>query len=455
MRRDIDLILLEAKLALCPPEMAAESLEKRSLELTKPGSPNLIWDEEHEQFLLKFEHPLVDLVLAKNCIWVETASILFARNRNILPVKLALFSNLSVGGRLACPGYGTSFSLFERDSDCLDYLASAQSSEIVAICKNPKVSENFLNSLFDGGKVWNALTSANQKWAIYALSKNPRLQVGHNNGNPLDFGSHIMSGMDEAKYYSVFSSSLKMTESLPVEHVWASLLVALIEKLPLEEIYTFPNNPLQIADRWKNPDERDESVVKVFGRMDDFQEIRRILARYSVIKTRCPLDVVLNNVDIAIRCGAYSAGNLTEEQMEIAYHRDRQLAAYNLVFNPNLWKTSKLRNKLWEIIFDALKSSDDHFRNHMDTYRAIKERFMASNADWFADERNLNDENLGSDQSQVITKQDTEELVQKLNALAYIVGQLQSQLSYASRTSLAAFWILVLLVVVNILRLFV
>jgi hypothetical protein len=178
---------------------------------------------------------------------------------------------------------------------------------------------------------------------------------------------------------------------MPVNDSWARALERLTSKL-LPNGFPFKDEDIMaVIARWY-PSDKDveeskydsEDHYKESGFLTPWQSVRCNLIKLIVRSTKHK-DLV-NNPDIAIRCGYYRYGRLYAEDIKAGFDKDGLAAWQAMADNATLWSNKEKRQALHDIAW-AADSLDG--RNNLDNanqYNAFYDRFKAQYPAMFKDD---------------------------------------------------------------------
>ena len=423
--RDHRVMITEGELMACSAERVHLWLETRA---NSAEAFDTTGDKELEQSLLLRGDRLIDLGLARFCLWPDTARVLFKRGQSAKPgkendaliLRLACLSNcaLSRAHIKSPPGA----LVDEREGGVEQWLANAEGIEIRALFENPDIDENFLRDFLECKKPWDATSEKNRMQAIRALTRNPRMQASYE--GPMD-------GYAEYLHSGVFHAAWQLAEKLPTTREWAATLRWLYGNLRRES--HSKEAPLDVAKRW-SPDPSDadaaetESEAIKSGYLKNYQGVRFGLARLAIKNNHKLATELLSHVDIAFRTAAYADMSMTPEQLTSAFARDGKAAVNAMLPNLQLWRNPKTRETLHNISWQADDLDGRHNLDYANQFNYFKKEHFKQHPDWFKDEEDQ--ENPIESGDEPATKADIERAIEawtsKQDAVPDVLERLQN-----------------------------
>jgi hypothetical protein len=397
-----------AKLILLPPPNVCEWLAKRAenIESSRWSS-----DEGIDKVLLARDDPLINLGLAQYTISDEVACELFARlpgadasqRQHNLALRLGVLSNQSLSsGALS---FGLVRSVFGKDKvACLNWLNTADTSEIWALFENPTLGDDFLCDFLEGKESWGNVVDDKRPIAIAALAGNERMKAQYE--GPMD-------GWAEFRHGKVFDAAWGLARSAPLTRDWADVLSMLFGACRPISL----DSPADALLRWHRPSEDDKAAEEKarnnkMGHLGSFQSVRMNLSRLASRHDRKAALAALQNGDVAVRCAAYMSAALSAEQIAAAFERDRLFAVNHALLNEELWRSEETREALRKISWQAVKDDKHSDLLHANDYEGQREHILSKHPDWFSDEEQERPE-AGDDPA---TKSDLIAVAEKISA---------------------------------------
>lgn len=344
----------------------ADYLVKRGEE--RNGSRWTDFSEEAEHKLLDRADRLIDLRLAEYCLHPSTARILFYRDRNDWAIRSLVLSN--------CALTRTSFiyefpeHLFDGEEKLYEFLSEMTPDEAAMMFRNPTLDDSFLEKLLDLGEPWKAVKSDTRPYVLSSLAENPKLHKSVSTSDHED-------GWDWYTAGKPFAAAWRLCINLEVNERNAHHLSRLYDRLA-----PYCLTCEGIADalpRWIPQSDEElaaEQKKNSQYRTSDYQEIRRAIAAMLLRRHEVEKNALLLSDDVAVRCGAYSSGAFTADEIEEAIAKDNWFAAQSFLRNPLCWKTADLRNQ----IAKGLPSDDRTAAWMYDRYAA---KYEAEHPEWF------------------------------------------------------------------------
>lgn len=335
-------IIQEAELMVMPPLAVADFLKKRA---NQTGSESY-WDpvdEASERKLRDRADPLIELSLARYGRHESVISELFQSASDNSPIRLACLANNFRTRR----GLFTWFPeklLNLNPGGMLKWILEASDTEFDALFENPTLNDSFLRDVLERRNELKAITDDRLRHIVWVLHRNPRMLEWRQ--------CDYMEEYYQYDYSDVFNALWKLAETVPANKEWADAIGSLYVELPT---YSYSiKTPLKLAERWhvdpSNADAREEHLKNhEWGYLGKMERVRMGLARLALRKDRSLLAELLASDDLAFRVGAYAAGNLTAEQLQAGYEKDRRFAADAGLSNLLLWRNHDTRLALHRI----------------------------------------------------------------------------------------------------------
>ena len=424
--RDYKIMITEAELMASTAERVHLWLEGRA---NNAENDDTTGDEELEQSLLSRGDQLIDLGLARFCLYTDTARTLFKRGQAAKPgqkndalmLRLACLSNRALSKLfIASPPE----ALVDRHNGGVEnWLVTAEDIEITALFDNPDMSDNFLRDFLECKKPWEVMSEKHRLQAIRALTRNPRMQAAY---------VGWMDGYAEYTHNSVFHAAWQLAEKLPTTREWAMTLRGLFDKLRRES--HSKEAPLDVAKRWlPDPSDADaaetESEAIKSGYLNAYQGVRSGLARLAIKGNYKLATDLLSHTDIALRVAAYADMCMTPEQLTIAFARDEKAAVDAALRNLQLWRNPKTREVLHDISWQADGLDGRSNLDYANMFNFFKKENAKKYPDWFKDEEEQEEPIEPSDQP--ATKTDIERAIEAMASQQYTVPGALEQLKKA------------------------
>lgn len=367
--RSPSILINEAKLLASAPETVAAWLEK-SGEVS-------FWskdaDAELELNLLARNERLIDLSLAEHGLSTEVLHQLFHRNDEV--IRAAVLSNQRVLKLKATSGYWVEHWQFVNVGPDVSWMAALTLVEAEALFSNRSLPDTFIADFFEQKDVWETLTGDQRLSAancIIGTLKDRRA------------GPDRLDRLEVRRHWAVYDASWRFSSRAPVDDFWAYALSELYSYLELQANSNF--DPLEVAERWRVPktdtselegEERDNE----YGYLSTYQRVRHGLARLAS-RRRGNARIILNNNDVAIRCGGYSTLRLSAQEIKSAFTLDGKLACHHLIENEHVWKNEKLRSAVEDICRTASKD-DDYIVSPTSDFNREEIRLREVHPEWF------------------------------------------------------------------------
>lgn len=148
----------------------------------------------------------------------------------------------------------------------------------------------------------------------------------------------------------IFNSAWQFAGLIEVSEPWAAVLSRFYLALTPDSFSDF--DPLELAKRWRPVDFDTgnlggETSLNQTGYLSIFQEVRCGLARLNARnrwREGFVREELLEHEDLAIRCGTYSALDLSIGEVQRALERDGLSACRKLLANDSVWKKEEIRS---------------------------------------------------------------------------------------------------------------
>ena len=421
------------KVMITEAELMASSAERVHLWLeTRANSTEIsdtTGDEELEQSLLSRGDRLIDLGLARFCLWPDTARVLFERRQaakpgqesDALALRLACLSNRALSK--LCLWSPFKELVDYRNGGLEQWLSTVDDLEIKALFENPDIDDHFLRDFLECKKPWEAMSESHRVQAIQALGRNQRMQQAYI--GPMD-------GFAEYTHRSVFHAAWQLAEKLPTTREWAATLRWFLDQLRRES--HSEKTPLNVAKRWfPDPSDTDaeetESEAIKSGYLENYQGVRSALARLAIKNNDKLATELLSHTDIALRTAAYFDMRMTPEQLTSAFAHDGKVAVNSALHNLHLWRNPETRKVLHDICWEADNLDGKHYMDYANHFNHFKKDYVKKFPDWFKDEEEQ--EESIEPEEQPATKADIERAIEAWASQQYAVPGALEQLKKA------------------------
>lgn len=336
------------------------------------------WDsisEDTEAALLERGDRLIDLRLAEYCFYPATAYALFHRDPNDWALRSLVLSNRKIAGQSF-----NSFPecVFGSDAKLRAYLAGITPDDVSVLFANPTIDDGFLENVLGLGDYWQAMPERARLVALSSLASNPKLQRPVDTADYLDgWGWHMVGKPFHAAWRLVIALDANADNARHLSHLYDHLAPYCLEREGILDALQkwIPQND---AEREEQDNENERSSLS------PYQNIRRAAAAMLLQSNELNQENLLKSDDNAVRCGAYSSGKFTTDEMKSAIERDGWLATLSLMQNPNCWRTSQHRDALSDGV-DAqaeAPSNNTPELNYLE-YKGWKTKFARDHPEWF------------------------------------------------------------------------
>jgi hypothetical protein len=349
---ELDRKMREARLVLSRPEVVFEELKAYGAEIaTDPLLYSV--DDKLEASLAARNEPLIDLGLACYGSNKDIVGALYRKAlgpSDALPairyckaLRIACLSNRSV------PVVHSIAAVFDKYPDLVigsdethRVLAEGDEDEADALICNPHVSDSLLQALYECGDPFKKFDKEHWRRLVLMSINNRRLVTRNDTEDGPDLGhGHIQEAI------------FKLLELAPTTDTWLRSLYRLLDSLDPQYV-AWPESIDAVLDRWSavtvddykgNPS---EGYVTSASLRDEFRCM--IGALYSrgfrgkeIVRFGSP-----SASDLALRCAYYARAELTANDMQEAYARDRDVFTFAVLFNDHVYLTPTLRQGLEE-----------------------------------------------------------------------------------------------------------
>lgn len=362
--RNYETVLKEAELIAMPPHAAAEWFAQNA---QNPQSPIKI-DDQLEKKLLGLGNYNIDLVIARYGQCKDVLAQLFHRNDDIL--RIALFANEGIVRQ----SFVSHWPFVPGEKDEFKWLGQITDRQLQALFSNKSLPEELINQFFAKGAIWLELNNEQRLAATEFIIMNLE-------GREPDDDDWYDYGRS-----SMINAAWEFCNLVDVTIPWAARLGRLYSNLPPDVYSDF--DALKAAKRWYPIDEQEKAKEKTekdkYGYLGYFQSVRCGLARVaarSLNQNKSDRNKLLNNRDLAIRCGAYLSLDLTTEEIEKACKKDGAYACRHIVENDRIWRTPDNRWELEQACDEASKHQD--FSTLRGYYEHRKENLTKKFPSWF------------------------------------------------------------------------
>jgi hypothetical protein len=362
------------------PEAVADFLRKRASQ-SKDEAQNDPVDESVESALRSRGHLLIDLALARYGRYMSTVTALFQAAQPSHAVRLAALSNRSIGLQFIDVFNRYPTGLFPTKERAAQWIDEASPEELQALFENPNLDDSFLRDVLERSNPWESISDERLATIVAILARNERMRTRRQDD--------YMDGYAEYSYGAVFNTAWKLAEIVePTEH-WAMALGWLYDQLEPDAFSI--KNPMSWLGRWQSDTSDAETVKKEVednqrGWLSNRQRVRKGLGRLMLRKDSKLLTELLDNDDVALRCAAYSAGQLTPEQLTAAYQRDGELAYDEAIRNTWLWRSQPTRAALKDMAWSVVRNDKHSDLLAANLYNSIHKDVLREHPDWFRDE---------------------------------------------------------------------
>ncbi|MFS2165674.1 hypothetical protein [Variovorax sp. Varisp62] len=382
-------IIKQAELMAMSPDALVAFLKKRASQSKDEWRSDEV-DEDIEAALLARDDPAINLALAKHARFIATSKPLFTSGEPSGASRLAVLSNIVVGGE--------NFSkfpvaLFDDEEQTVAWLIASPSEELSALFENHNLDDSFLRDLLEGKKPWDQIPDDRLAMIVVTLHRNERMR------RPYD--DDFMDGYAEYSYGAVFNAAWTLAERVEPTVRWAAALNYLYDRLETDAFSI--KKPLELAARWHvDPSDADavarEAKDIMGGWLSGHQGVRKGLARLALSKDSKLLPILLASDDPALRSAAYADGDIKPEQLSAAYERDGELVFNQAMHNHKIWRTQAGRGALKTIAWAVVHADKHSDLLAANIFNGIRTDLSEKHPDWFKDEDDHQPELEASDE---------------------------------------------------------
>lgn len=349
---------------------------------------------------------------------------LYRRNEPLIDFSLARYGYTSQVLKRVCKrcDVGTKLAALENPDGSVhviteNFWSDASSLELMAFFRNPNLHGGLFTNIFLRENSFKDLTDERHFQLIGLCTKHPRLNK--------KYSSTILDGWDEYLYHKTFDAAWGLAKTAPVTPAWANALDELLGSCLPPFSY---ENATETISRWSISED-----FKAGGHSYNRGPFFRIRSTLAKLLAEEDLE---NHQDAALRIGFYQTFDpLSFSDLPAYFSRDGEEFVTAAMYNPNLWKTEKLRQALNSFCW---KCPDPSHRMEMpNDYRIAKKHFMNLQPDWFLDEARED------------IQEEIDPTLEALSSLQEQVGKLEVSLAnYAKNIpSNAAWWVVIALLV--------
>lgn len=422
--RSSSILINEAKLLASAPDTVATWLAK--LGETSSWGENA--DVALELNLLARNERLIDLALAEYGLSQEVLHQLFHRDDEV--IRAAILSNQRLLKSKTRLGFWVEYWQFVNKGPDVSWMAGLSLVEAQALFTNRSLPDAFIADFFEQKSPWEVLNDDQRLSAANGIIETLKeRQISQVSSNSRTFFRGSLAGNAAWKFASI----------APVDVFWAEALGELYSWLtPTTISYS---DALQVAERWNLQDtdkcelERERQRNK-YGYLSVYQSVRCALARLASQKlSRGRL--ILENEDVAIRCGGYSALSLSVAEMEAAFATDGKMACNCLIQNEKVWRYEGLRSALEEICRRA-SEDEDYIVSQTANFNREEIRLRELHPNWFGDDISVSTVN----DSKAVVESSVREMTQAIVRSREFVA-LTNLLKIQAKEKAWGFWVII------------
>jgi hypothetical protein len=391
------ILINEAKLLASAPDTVAAWLEKSS----EVSSWAKDADAVLELNLLARNERLIDLALAEHGLAQRVLHELYHRNDEVL--RVAVLSNQRLLRSRSEFGLWVEYWQFVNKGPDVSWMAGLSLVEAQALFTNRSLPDAFIADFFEQKSPWEVLNDGQRLSAANGIIETlKQRQISQGSSNNRTFFRGSVAGNAAWKFASI----------APVDVFWAEALFELYSWLTPTTISNF--DALQVAERWNLQDtdkselEREIEYNKL-GYLSTYQSVRCGLARLASEKLSSR-SLILENEDVAIRCGGYSALSLSAAAMEAAFATDGNLACNYLIQNEKVWRYEGLRSALEDICSRA-SQDEDYIVSQTANFNREEIRLRELHPNWFGNEISVSTANHSKAVAEVSVREMAEAIV--------------------------------------------
>ena len=247
-------------------------------------------------------------------------------------------------------------------------LMQAKDEGILALIRNPSISDSLLVSLYKRTGVFAQMPEERWRVLVALSSENERLVTKYEYHDSSDSG-----------FWRIQDAIFNLLEAGPVTLEWVRVLYNLLDHLNFQKVHT-PERIDHVLARWAKLDDRDGGGNPCGGCFTSLplkEEFRCLIAAmYAAPPSRRGLSSKVffsqgnpSSSDVAIRCAYYGKGELTAEQMTAAHEKDKEVYAFAALHNSCVYQCGPFRQ-----LFEEEHLSRDlmrRFRRHSELFSKI------------------------------------------------------------------------------------
>jgi hypothetical protein len=344
-REDRDALTQKARLFLASPEVVFQELKKLD-----QGSERRWWDrnDTFEPTLVERNDPLINLGLA--CFGANKDVLSALYKHSLLPATSTADAVYKEGLRIGClsnTAVEKAHIILKFPADIIGadetrrILSEGKDGEVVALIRNPSVSDKLLESLYKRTDVFAQMPEERWRQLVALSARNERLvtEYEYHDSPDLEF-MHIQD--------AIFA----LLEIAPLNMWWLRTLYDLLDHLDFQRTET-PDKIDHVLARWATLDDKDSDGKPCewsFTGLPLKEEFRCLIAAMygrGFVKSKFVEHGDPAASDIALRCAFYGKGELTASQMKAAYKKDKEVYAFAALYNTRVYHQGSLR-KLFE-----------------------------------------------------------------------------------------------------------
>lgn len=356
-------------LATCAPADAYRWLEARAPQTLDAAQTAGFRDHEQrlqEYVLLRRNDPHINLALARFAVNGDIVRRVFRRGGP--GVRLAAWSNVAqVNGQL-------DFGIWARNAEVAELVRRSHPRELQAFAGNMGLSDDTLVALIRRDGPFVSLSDPAYVIVLRALGANPRMPAPYSSERPMD-------GWAESSHARPVREAWRRPAVAPVTDAMGDALAALLRDLepPLPD--SFDGDLGATIARWQidpEPEPNDDHPWRGGG---------------FVIRTRLadilpPTAGLRDSTDPALRMSflrRFDPGRFPDwyERAAVSFGKDHGEVLYELMENPNLWRTPEARAKLWSLCWQA--PDPNYSMGLPNAFRAVERRWATKHPEWFSD----------------------------------------------------------------------
>jgi hypothetical protein len=312
-----------ARLMVAPPEFVYSQVKFYGEQTGWLGK------EELEKALLRRDERLINLALAQFATRSEIIQQLYNGANGNLPRADPDEEGYNLGLRVACLSNRHFSFLNWPDLNLNALMARGFTPEAGALLSNPTIPTEVLTRLFRKSDYFAAVDEKNWLWMIQTAACNERINTDKSTRDGPDMG-----------LWDIHKAIFVFLESAPVTSHAAHAAIEVLSELHSDHA-TWPNDISNVLDRWGKVELKDykgQEREGFYTHLSLREELRCLIAaRYSRKSTQATgarLFGSAGDEDAARRCAFYAGADLSEEEIDAGFAKDKDVFLFAVLKNP-------------------------------------------------------------------------------------------------------------------------